>query len=161
MILAIDPGNIESAYCIIEKETYKPLEFGKIENNEMLNKIAIFKDIDCIVIEKVASYGMAVGQTVFDTCEWYGRFIQKYADSNDNFKIAYIYRKEEKINLCGNMKAKDSNIRQALIDRFGIVGIKKNPGWFYGFKKDIWSAYAVGVTYLDKVVRKEKPCEMN
>lgn len=151
MILSIDPGNIESAYCIIEKETYKPLEFGKIENHELLNKISIFKDIECIVVEKVASYGMAVGKEVFDTCEWYGRFIQKYCDCNDNFKIEYIYRREEKINLCGNMKAKDSNIRQALIDRFGQVGVKKNPGWFYGFKKDIWSAYAVAVTYLDKV----------
>lgn len=151
MILAIDPGNIESAYCIIEKETYRPLEFGKIENYELLNKISMFKEIECIVVEKVASYGMAVGKEVFDTCEWYGRFIQKYCDSNDNFKIEYIYRKEEKINLCGSMKAKDSNIRQALIDRFGQVGIKKNPGWFYGFKKDIWSAYAVGITYLDKV----------
>ena len=151
MILSIDPGNIESAYCIIEKETYKPLEFGKIENYELLNKISIFKDIECIVVEKVASYGMAVGKEVFDTCEWYGRFIQKYCDCNDNFKIEYIYRREEKINLCGSMKAKDSNIRQALIDRFGQVGVKKNPGWFYGFKKDIWSAYAVAVTYLDKV----------
>ena len=25
MILAIDPGNIESAYCLIDKETYKPI----------------------------------------------------------------------------------------------------------------------------------------
>jgi hypothetical protein len=52
------------------------------------------------------------------------------------------------------MKAKDSNIRQALIDRFGEVGIKKNPGWFYGFKKDIWQAYAVGITYHDLYLKK-------
>lgn len=151
MILAIDPGNTESAYCIIEKETYKPLEFGKIENNNLLERISMFKDIECIVVEKVASYGMAVGQTVFDTCEWYGRFIQKYCDTHDNFKINYIYRKEVKTNLCNSVKAKDSNIRQALIDRFGQVGTKKDKGFFYGFKADIWSAYAVGVTYLDKV----------
>ena len=151
MILAIDPGNIESAYCIIEKETYKPLEFGKIENNNLLERISMFKDIECIVVEKVASYGMAVGQTVFDTCEWYGRFIQKYCDTHDDFKVNYVYRKEVKMNLCNSTKAKDSNIRQVLIDRFGVVGTKKNQGWFYGFKTDVWQAYACGVTHLDKV----------
>ena len=151
MILAIDPGNIESAYCIIEKETYKPIEFGKIDNYKLLKQIGLFKNIDCIVIEKVASYGMAVGKEVFDTCEWYGRFIQKYCDTNDSQTIEYVFRKDVKINLCNSMKAKDSNIRQALIDRFGVVGVKKNPGWFYGFKKDIWSAYAVGITYLDRI----------
>lgn len=151
MILAIDPGNIESAYCIIEKETYKPIEFGKIDNQQMLRQIGLFKNIDCIVIEKVASYGMAVGKEVFDTCEWYGRFIQKYCDTNNSQTIEYVFRKDVKVNLCNSMKAKDSNIRQSLIDRFGVVGIKKNPGWFYGFKKDIWSAYAVGITYLDRL----------
>ena len=103
---------------------------------------------DKVIIEMVASYGMAVGKEVFDTCVWIGRFKQK-AVEND-IPVEYIYRKEEKMNLCNSMKAKDSNIRQALIDRFGVVGTKKNPGWFYGFKKDIWQAYAVGVTYLDK-----------
>lgn len=151
MILAIDPGNIESAYCIIEKETYKPIEFGKIDNQQMLKQIGLFNNIDCIVIEKVASYGMAVGKEVFDTCEWYGRFVQKYCDTNNSQTIEYVFRKDVKINLCNSLKAKDSNIRQALIDRFGVVGIKKNPGWFYGFKKDIWSAYAVGITYLDRL----------
>lgn len=149
MILAIDPGNIQSAYCIIDKETYNPIEFGKIDNNDLLKQISIFKNIDCIVVERVASYGMPVGQTVFDTCEWYGRFIQKYCDTHEEFKINYIYRKEVTMNLCNSVRAKDSNIRQALIDRFGQVGTKNNKGWFYGFKNDIWSAYAVGITYLD------------
>lgn len=91
---------------------------------------------------------MPVGREVFDTCVWIGRFIQAVAEYGKDYE--YIYRKEEKMNLCGSMKAKDSNIRQALIDRFGVVGTKKEQGWFYGFKADIWSAYAVGTTYLDK-----------
>ena len=107
-----------------------------------------FADYDLLVIEMIASYGMPVGKEVFDTCVWIGQF--KEIATMKNKKVEYIYRKDEKMNLCNSMKAKDSNIRQALIDRFGVVGTKKNPGWFYGFKKDIWQAYAVGVTYLDK-----------
>ncbi len=55
------------------------------------------------------------------------------------------------------MRAKDRNVTQALVDRFsysrhkakGGSGVKADPGYFYGFKKDIWQAFAVGVTYLD------------
>lgn len=155
MILAIDPGNIESAYVILDKDL-KPIEFGKVQNEELLDDLfwdrfhrrcmeATDEMIDYLAIEMIASYGMAVGKEVFDTCVWIGRFIQEA-----NVKeIKLVYRKEVKMNLCQTMKAKDSNIRQALIDRFGEVGTKKNPGWFHGFKSDIWQAYAVGVTYND------------
>lgn len=145
MILAIDSGNIESAYVLMDSKTYKPIEFGKVDNFIILEKLKEL-NYDTLVLEMIASYGMPVGASVFDTCVWIGRFIQ----ARKNSKCEYIYRKEEKMNLCNSMKAKDSNIRQALIDRFGEVGTKNNQGWFYGFKKDVWAAYAVGVTYLDK-----------
>ena len=144
-ILAIDSGNVESGYCLMDSETYKPLEFGKIDNEGILIKLKEL-EYDELILEMVASYGMPVGASIFETCVWIGRFIQ--ARKCPNFE--YIYRKEEKMNLCQSMKAKDSNIRQALIDRFGEVGTKKAQGWFYGFKKDVWAAYAVGTTYLDK-----------
>lgn len=143
-IMSIDPGNIESAYCIIDADTYTPIKFGKVENELLLYEIEKEK-YDKLIVEMIASYGMSVGSSVFDTCVWIGRFIQ--ASPKD---YEYIYRREEKMNLCHTMKAKDSNIRQALIDRFGEVGVKKAPGFFYGFKKDIWAAFAVGCTYLDK-----------
>lgn len=145
MILAIDPGNVESAYCLMDEKTYKAIEFGKIDNHELLIKIGELK-YDKMAIEMIASYGMAVGQTVFETCVWIGRFIQRRTCPDYN----YIYRKDEKMCLCHSMKANDSTIRQALIDRFGEVGVKANPGWFYKFKKDIWAAYAVGVVFIDK-----------
>lgn len=123
-ILAIDPGNIESAYCLIDSETYKVLEKGKVENNNL--RFGMYNaEYNLVVIEMIASYGMAVGRTVFDTCVWIGRF--KEIASFNNIEVEYIYRKDEKMNICNSMKAKDSNIRQALIDRFGEVGTKKKP----------------------------------
>ena len=156
MILAIDPGNIESGYVILDKDL-RPIEIGKIKNEELkyiLELPSTKETIKYYAIEMIASYGMGVGQSVFETCVWIGRFIEVIGD---NYK--YIYRKDEKMNLCGSMKAKDSNIVQALIDRFAPntnnkgKGTKKEPGWFYGFKKDIWQAYAVGVTYYDMYLK--------
>lgn len=161
MILAIDPGNIESGYVVID-ETLRPIESGKIENEELLNKCGngSFSDCNNIAIEMVASYGMAVGATVFETCVWIGKFAERLEYELD-IKPRFIYRKDEKLNLCGSMKAKDSNIVQALIDRFAPnisnkgKGTKKDPGWFYGFKKDIWQAYAVAITYHDMYILKK------
>ena len=151
MILAIDPGNTESGYVLMDDKTYKPYEFGKIDNLELLSKMSLL-EYDALVIEMVASYGMAVGKEVFETCVWIGRYVQ---EAVRNGKVWYtVYRKEEKMNLCGSMKAKDTNIRQALIDRFAKTpngrGTKKDPDFFYGFKQDIWAAFAVGTTWIDK-----------
>ncbi len=152
MILAIDPGDKQSAYCIIEEVTYKPIEFGKINNEDLIRNIqSLIKKygVFALAIEMIASYGMPVGKEVFDTCVWIGRYYERSMFFVGD--ISYVYRKDVKMNLCNSMRAKDSNIRQALIDRFGTVGTKKNQGWFYGFKADIWSAYAVGITYLDSL----------
>ena len=147
-ILAIDPGNQQSAYALLDAEL-RPVKFAKKPNDEVMEDcITILEENTAVVvIEMIASYGMAVGKEVFETCVWIGRFIERLAP--ETYKL--IYRREEKENLCGSMRAKDSNIRQSLIDRFGVVGTKKNPGWFYGVSKDVWAAIAVGVTYHDKV----------
>ena len=154
-ILAIDPGNIESGYATIQMPDFKLINFGKVNNEDLLGMLEewdmIDGSIDAIAIEMVASYGMAVGKSVFDTCVWIGRFVQALA--NDG--VDYVYRKDEKMCLCGSMKAKDSNIRQALIDRYAKhdfkngKGVKNNPDTFYGVSKDVWQAIAVGVTYYE------------
>jgi hypothetical protein len=145
MLLAIDPGNTESAYVLMD-EDYRPIEFAKVPNEELLRIMTEcpFRLYDHAVIEMVASYGMAVGREVFETCVWIGRFMQAAKSP-----VSLMFRKDVKLNLCGQTKAKDANIVQALKDRFGDKGTKKNPGWFYGFSKDVWQAYALGVTYLD------------
>ena len=163
MILAIDPGNEQSGVVLIRERDLKPIVAEKITNEELLDNLLMdryerLEESECInhvAIEMIASYGMAVGQSVFETCVWIGRFIQALEDNYYNDSLKFIYRKDEKMNLCGSMKAKDSNIVQALIDRFAPntpnkgKGTKKEPGWFYGFKKDIWQAYAIAVTYYD------------
>ena len=153
VILAIDPGNRQSAYVVMGRDL-RPLEFKKAENEELLARIPQLMDRYgdlSLAIEMVASYGMPVGASVFETCFWAGMFWQA-ANVKDK---RLIYRMDEKLNLCHDSRAKDANIRQALIDRFasgtpnGGKGTKKEPGWFYGFSADVWQAYAVGVTCAD------------
>lgn len=156
-ILAIDPGNVQSAYVILDSKLI-PISFGKMDNEFMYcevvdNIVEILESggkVD-VAIEMIASYGMPVGVEVFDTVRWIGKLEERLKQ----FPVKLIYRREEKLNLCHSAKANDATIVQALIDRFapGVPnkgkGTKKQPGWFYGFKKDIWQAYAVGVTYRD------------
>lgn len=162
MILAIDPGNIESGYVLLDMDL-KPIEKGKVSNEILLEQIIYDKfwydssedEEDYIAIEKIASYGMPVGAEVFDTCIWIGRFVQAIPNG---IQPQFIFRKDEKMNLCQSMKANDATIKQALVDRFAPgeknygKGTKKEPGWFYGFSKDMWAAYAVGVTYYDMYI---------
>lgn len=150
-VLAIDVGTTETGACLIEYPSYRPVDFGKLDNEELMNIVGN-GNYDILVYEEFQCYGMPIGQSTIKSITWNGRYIQKALDLGKT--VDFVYRKDEKINLCKTMKAKDSNIRQALIDRFGEVGTKTSPGFFYGFKKDIWSAYAVGVTYLDKVYNK-------
>ena len=165
MILAIDPGNVESAYVLVEDDLSRVVEKGKVENFELVDIILRIKDehssLEHIAIEMIASYGMAVGKTVFETCVWIGRFIQLIR-IEFGVEADLIYRSEEKMCLCHSMKAKDSNIRQALVDIYapntpnGGKGTKKSPGYFYGFKSDIYSALAVAHTYKKKYLDGEK-----
>lgn len=151
-VLAIDPGNVESGWVLIDN--YIPMKFGKQRNMDLRSELLfgeIISEPEVTVVEMIASYGMAAGQTVHDTSRWVGRFQEA------GVNVHLMFRKEVKLNLCGLTRAKDSNIRQALIDRFsydrhkakGGKGTKKDPGFFYGFSQDVWQAYALGVTYLD------------
>ena len=153
LILGIDPGTTKSAWVLWDNEDEKILEMGICENMELRNYFSSVTHDDLrflgchVAIEMVASYGMPVGKEVFETCVWIGVFLE--ALMADIPSRHFVYRKEVKLNFCGSVKAKDANIRQALIDRFGEPGSKKNPGKLYGVKADIWSAVAVAVTFSD------------
>jgi hypothetical protein len=160
-ILAIDPGNQLSAYCVYFPDTHTLGDFGKVPNDELRKILKSRMDWDHhYAVEMVASYGMAVGKSVFDTCVWIGRYMQIIEHRGKEPEL--IYRQEVKRTLCnGNMRAKDSNIRQAIIDRFPAtgggknptVGIKANPGPLFGVSADVWAALGVALTYHAKLVQ--------
>ena len=164
-IIAIDPGNIESGYVICQhngKDIMQIIDFGKMENEELKNQCIYAEELFkvagmeySVAIEMIACYGMPVGKEVFQTCEWIGRFVEALGPE----RVKRVYRKEEKSDLCHSQKANDSTIRQALIDRYapGVrnygKGTKKEPGFFYGFHADVWSAMAVATTFFDKYIK--------
>lgn len=155
MIFAIDPGDVQTAYCMID-DKYKIHAAGKVDNDELLSILRKnAKQIDHVVVEMIASYGMAVGRNVFETCVMIGR-IEQVANSC-RIEHSRVYRQDEKLCICHDSRAKDSNIRAALIDRFAKhdkkrgTGTKFNPDHFYGISRDMWSAFAVGTVYLDGI----------
>lgn len=152
MIIGIDPGNFRSAYVVLPDDLSEVGVCRKEDNevalanlSDIINELKRIKNEKVyIAIEMIGHYGtgMPAGKDVFDTCVWIGRFTQLFTDLGC-VNIDYIMRKEEKINICGSMKANDSTIKQALVDRFAPYtpnkgkGTKKEPGYFYGFSADM------------------------
>lgn len=150
--LAIDPGPTQSAWVVHNPFSDGIRSFAIWTNERLLQALRMreFTDeLTTVVIEKIEAFGMAVGAEVFETVYWSGRF----AEAAHPLAVDRIGRKAVKIHLCGSMRAKDPNIRQALIDRFGgpdAIGKKATPGPLYGIAGDVWSALAVAVTWADQ-----------
>lgn len=146
-ILAIDPGTTQSGWCIFDE---KVQESGVMRNADMLTRVQQWP-AQHLCIEMIASYGMAVGREVFETCVWIGRFKQAWRDPET---VELVYRKDVKMHLCGTNRAKDANVRQALLDMFPAtgggktpqIGTKALPGPLYGVSSHAWAALAVAVT---------------
>jgi hypothetical protein len=167
MIMAIDPGPEESGYIVVDFGILlKPknncpyiVDFKICENSEIEKTIEKYSEWNMdltVLVEKIKSYGMSVGESTFQTVFMSGRF-SKIAE-NCMVKFERIPRHAVKMHLCGNTRAKDKNIITAIVDRydpmrrFGLYGkgTKKNPGPFYGFSKHIWQAFALAITWSDK-----------
>lgn len=144
-ILAIDPGTTESGWCLYDGG--RVVMSGVEQNDDMLYRIGE-SVADALAIEMVASYGMAVGREVFETVWWTGRFTQEWHTPEN---VMRIYRQEAKLHLCKSPRAKDANVRQALIDLVGPPGTKNNMGPTYGVKSHAWAALAVAVTAQAKM----------
>lgn len=155
-ILGIDTGTTETGWAIYCTSTHSITDMGIAENNEMLNIISQ-KDYDVASLEMVASYGMAVGKTTFETVYWIGRFAERAEALKKPVKRYY---KKLDINpaICFKSNAKDAHIRRAILDMFPkdgggkepSVGTKNKPGALYGIKSHIYAALAVALTHALK-----------
>lgn len=149
-LMAIDPGPTDSQFVtwsgtqIMDKGHYPNWRIGEIIRSWSAPEADV-------CIEMIASYGMPVGREVFETCVWIGRFIEKAKQRGYHHRL--IYRQDVKLHLCKSARAKDANIRQALIDRFGgkdaAIGRKANPGPLYGVSSHAWAALALAITFSD------------
>jgi len=145
MILAIDPGTEQSAFVVYDPELRMILASCVVPNAEL---IAMSPPYTPKVVEWVESFALRVGSELFETVYWIGRFDQAFGP------LARVTRKQVKLHLLGTCRGGDSDIRAALIERFGpgkakAVGSKKQPGPLFGLKSHELSALAVAITYAE------------
>lgn len=164
LILSIDPGTTESAYVVYSTDTKTPLlEHTGICVNELMVKFVrayAIKEVELLSVEMVASYGQRVGQSVFETCVWIGRFVQAWEETGGKRWIKVYRRKDVFAHLCPEGKPNDGAVRTAICNRYGghvktAKGTKKNPGPLYGLRKDMFSALAVAITTAEVLFNPE------
>ena len=150
-LVAIDPGPVESGYvCIADGVVWRA---GSATNEEILTDFHIDSKVT-VVMEWLNSMGMAVGQSVFNTCREIGRMQQHFTARGAS--VHMVQRNEVKQTLVGRtVGVTDAVIRQRLIDMFPPtgggktppVGVKANPGPLYLVKGHAWQALAAGLAW--------------
>lgn len=126
------------------------LESGVDANNSMLARILTLSgyvkeglhEPVILAVERFEARGMSIGESSIETMIWTGRFIQAWHKPEE---VKLVLRRDVKLELCGTSRAKDANIRAALIDAVGPPGTRRAPGPTYGVRSHAWAALAVAV----------------
>lgn len=183
---ALDSGSRESGWVAFQatSDGIGPLtieQFGTMENGELrafIERMRPYKawcpglPLGTLCVEMMQARGMPTANEEFETCVNVGRFIQLWP----GYDWSYVFRGDVKLAVCGSTKAKDSNVRQGLIDLWGgedraiggkkcpqckgkgYTGRKKEPcpcghGWLYKpgplakMSGDAWAALGVAVAW--------------
>jgi hypothetical protein len=144
-ILAIDPGTTASG--VVRYDGRQVLESFVMTNDDLLLLLRAKPSV--VVCELIQCLGMPVGAEVFQTAYLIGSIMEIQRGTQRAFHG--VYRSQVKLHLCGTARAKDANIRQALIDLHGgkdkAIGRKKTPGPLYSVSGHCWQALAVAVTW--------------
>jgi len=133
-ILSIDPGPTHSAWVLLVDGF--PDESGWEDNESVVELVTMQqeKGADSLVIEKITSYGMGVGESVFETVYWSGIFAHAFG-IDDTYRIT---RSDvtKSLSVKGAPKAAVNQAIRDSYDTLNAVGTKKNPGVLYDFAKN-------------------------
>ena len=128
-VIAVDPGNQFSAYAEFYEGELR--EFGKRRNSELRNLLRCFKKDWHLAIETLHPRGMPTAAEEMEMQLWAGAMIEAFCGFEEEH-FTRMKRMDVKMTICGHPRAKDANIRAALIDKWGgkemAIGKKKNPG---------------------------------
>jgi hypothetical protein len=144
-IYGVDPGEKDTGWVIWNGK--RVLEMGITPNEEFLERLRASTESIPLYIEMIASYGMPVGKSTFETVVWIGRFIEVW--SIQGYPWQFCYRTNIRTHHCNSSKAGDANVAQALRDKYGDKGTKKQPGPFFGVRSHIWSAVAIATYAME------------
>lgn len=166
-ILAIDPGPSECGVVVIDSAG--------------IVLARVMTTADTLALVRHRSWGMG-GSDGVCVCEWFKARGMPLGDESlqtvrvegaireawfEDSTFHPLSRADVKLHLCGSAKAKDPNVRAALLDRYGgkaaIAPGRKGkpatrkrpaepfraPGPLHGLKEHCWAALAVAVTWAD------------
>lgn len=111
--LALDPGPLRTGWVIYCPHSERVLAAGWEENERVLERLDAMGIYDLVVMEAFAAQGMALGSSSLETLRWEGRYIERA-----RCRLERITRREIKVVVCGSARAKDQNIRAALVDLY-------------------------------------------
>jgi len=167
LVLALDPGPEVTGWVILNVGTAQVLYAGEDANpavgahllwaaDQYTGRTGEDPELVPLVIEGLSCFGARVGQSVFETARWIGLFEEAYHGFGGQV-AGRIFRPEVKLALTGATRAKDADVRRALLSiqwpgpRGGgaepLVGTKKKPGPLYKVRGHAWSALAVAVAW--------------
>lgn len=135
-IVAIDTGSDKSAFVMYNKETKQLADRHWLPNIELIERLKKYYnsgEVELVLIEMSASYGMPIGIQVLINCLIIGMFAQ--LAKQYNLPVKLIFRKTIKLELCGALrKVNDSAVNITIRDMYwGDPGSKskKNLNPFY------------------------------
>lgn len=158
LLLSIDPDPTGGSWILLD-ETFGIVDHGYQTPIDELTGWVMFEGarqtlINTVLVEGIQAYGMPVGASTFETVKNIGEI---RSVCRDRFEFDdTLTRPKIKAALCNSVRAKDSNVRQAVIDLYPPdgggktpqIGVKAQPGPLYSIKGDEFAALAVGLVWL-------------